>query len=176
MTDFCKSFFILVLFLVSFGYGRNGCRQCTGEKAVTIMDYVTEAQALLYVRASFGNCATGNEYEFTGSVHNNCETRCLKNPRNPSAPCSYPKEPLCKNWVFSMTIWRYCGNGGEVYLRKVDQGSFDPRVHRPRPNYPCFNGLCAYQDDLHLECTKSVDCHGKCDCPACVCNTTLPPP
>lgn len=60
----------------------------------------------------------------------------------------------CKDWFFSIVAWRYCGNGPKVVIKKDNHGIGD---------------VLAYQDYMTLVCTKSVRCHGDCNCAQCGC-------
>lgn len=60
----------------------------------------------------------------------------------------------CKDWFFDMKAWRYCGNGGSVTLKKDNHG---------------IGGLMALKDYMGLTCTRSVECHGNCNCVQCGC-------
>lgn len=131
---------VILVSLISSIKARNGCRQCVGAKAITFKPYVTRDQAEQYVKASFGDCATGNDYTYLGvnSVTDTCQ------------PGTNPVE--CKTWMVGFNVWRYCGNGPSVILNKFDV---------------CSDGWCVVSDKLKLECSKSVECDNKCTLNLC---------
>lgn len=118
----------------------NGCRQCTGEQLITFKDYVTLNEVRMYLKGTLNECATGGQYEIDDAF----SIYCLEGG----------SEYTCKDWNIGLKVWRYCGNGSKVRLRQ---------------NNLCIANICVELDNLILDCTKSVECHGKCDCRQCGC-------
>lgn len=145
MYKLCKTFLLWVILYAGIAHSRNGCRQCEGFETIWFRNKASLADATAYMRASLGNCATGNDYSIllaVGTVCDDCVGRC-------------PDDKLiCYRWWFDLRIWRYCGNGARLML---DKRSF------------CNNGLCSFKDFLSLECLKSVECRGDCKCRTCGC-------
>lgn len=122
--------------LAGFTVGRNGCRQCGGKQSIYFTRAAAPLEAYAFFQSSLGRCATGNQYQVDVIVPDDCDSL------------------LCKSYVFYLKIWRYCGNGGTVDLKRTDH---------------CIAGLCAATDDLNLSCRNSVDCKGTCNCAQCGC-------
>lgn len=132
---------VLALLLLYMGhvFARNGCRQCTGTHILNFKDYATLVQVEEYLSGTLGKCATGHQYEVNSWT---------------ASDCSVTDSQCCKNWDILVRVWRYCGNGGSVFL---DQSNV------------CDGNRCTLYDRLVLTCKQSVDCRSKCDCKACGC-------
>lgn len=132
--------------------GKNGCRQCSGERAVKFNQKLSAVKAQLYFDLSFKRCATNSEYEVRHINPSNCEKSCLDADGMPgSGPCEFLVD-ICDTYSFQVQAWRYCGNGPLVALKISGN---------------CEFGLCTTLDELHMSCTHSVECVGKCDSKSC---------
>lgn len=132
------------------------CRQCTGTHTVTFSAGISERLATSFIMDSLKNCATGGLINITKVDKYLCHTACgATSGKPPNVKCTQPGTLNCEKWVFSLTTWRYCGNGGSVVLNR---GVFcDSKL------------ICSLTDSLSLTCTKSVVCGGECDCENCGC-------
>lgn len=132
----------------------NSCRQCSGTHTLSFPNFVTEDNGLAFVEYSLGNCVTGYDYYVEKTEKRNCQTPCMSISGSPGHQCLQYAPLECKDWIFHLKIWRYCGNGGSVNL---------PKGHN------CSPAVCADVDTLTLNCNKSVGCKGNCDCKKCGC-------
>lgn len=137
MFKFFKLAIVFLSLYAGHAAAKNSCRQCTGTSELGFTSFVTADQVKSYLGATLGKCATGGEYDLI--------------PWNKSS-CSPTNANSCKIWLVDHQIWRYCGNGGEVKLYRSNISAA---------------GVTADYDKFDLLCTKSVECHGTCDCAAC---------
>lgn len=150
MLYFNKVAFILFTVFASHVASKDGCRQCTGFSTLSFTDYISEAQAWTFLKNSIGTCATGSDVEVTRSVPIDCKSSCAGEDNL----CIGPGVLICRSWVFHLTVWRFCGNGGSVSLNK---GSV------------CDGQICATTNYLGMDCHKSVVCKSRCNCANCGC-------
>lgn len=139
MLQLLKIALVCLALLICPAVTRNGCRQCTGDHILNFKDFVNIGQVKTFVYATLGKCATGNNYEVKGWNSWDCQVGDITS---------------CRTWMINYQIWRYCGNGGKVFL---DNG------------LRCIGDLCVLDDRLRLLCHKSVDCVGNCNCSECGC-------
>lgn len=138
MLSFFKIALVFISLYATVNAGAKSCRQCTGTQYIDFKTYVTLEDVAEYLDKSLGPCATGMEFGVTG--YYNTASTCLPNTQK------------CKSWHVGLNVWRYCGNGGTV--------------SKSRPGF-CNGGICAFNDNLNLKCTQSVECHSGCDLPNC---------
>lgn len=134
----------------ALGSCRNSCRQCQGVQRLSFDYYTREDVATNFWKASIGNCATGAELDVIGKLNTDCRGYCVEWSDDECVKFI----DICKNWFFTLKIWRYCGNGGSVNMNKGKH---------------CINNICATQDNFSFSCSHSVDCHGDCHCDQCGC-------
>lgn len=155
MLNVFKALFIFTGLIAIAAAGHNSCRQCKGAQTITLNTRVGNAQALAFFKASIGNCATGGDLEVTSALGSDCEVPCATNREMPHTTyCVLWAPRVCRIWTINVKVWRYCGNGGLVNLKKANH---------------CSGGLCASSDNLSLTCWKSVECRGDCNCGSCGC-------
>lgn len=150
MLDVFTYISLLLSLLAGVAATKNSCRQCLGQQHLTFDHYVPIQVAEAYWKASIGTCATGGEHEVRASLSTDCIKPCIQFVGGKCVRWSYE----CKNWDFTLKIWRYCGNGGSVELRKANH---------------CADSICTTEDHLTLACSPSVECHGNCRCSECGC-------
>lgn len=139
MLNIIKVLVVLVSLFAGSLAGKNSCRQCVGNYNLQFPNYVSRAQATSFMKTSMGSCATGNDYNIVDVG---------------PGDCAGGNKNLCRVWVFNLRVWRYCGNGGSVDLKKTNHG---------------IGSLVASLDELSLTCTQSVECRGSCNCAECGC-------
>lgn len=151
MITFTKLLVVLTT-LLAVRAGKNSCRQCVGSQSLLFNAYTHPIDALNLFESSLGSCATGKDYEVTSVVEDNCTEPCLDPV--PYRECRNRAPKVCKKYTFNLKVWRYCGNGGSVSLRKTNH---------------CSAGVCSASDYLSLTCYQSVECRGDCNCAQCGC-------
>lgn len=154
MTYLSKSLFAFILLLAGFALSHNSCRLCAGDQRIIFDKFTFENEAVAFLKASLGNCATGADFEITRVRRQNCVDPCTTGVVKTWTNCAAFGNFACKYYIFDVKIWRYCGNGGFVRLTKGGH---------------CIGPRCATLDTLAISCTKSVECRGDCDCVACGC-------
>lgn len=144
MLSGVKVLFALVSFFGIVALARDGCRQCSGTRLIVFKDYTLQHDAMKFVKDSLTDCATGLDYKIDEVNPTDC---CV------TADCTTPGNPsLCKSYEFTMTVWRYCGNGAQVVYFKPDK---------------CVGLTCSIKNRLSFTCTKSVECWNACDIEVC---------
>lgn len=150
-----ESMLVLVSLLVTLTLGKNGCRQCIGSQQIGFDYFNTRENALAFFRASLGNCATGSDYEIQSVEPSVCLRECASGSGGAQlSECTEYKDTKCRAWLFKVKVWRYCGNGPSVSLKK---GKY------------CIGSKCVTGDTLELQCKNSVDCMAACNCKKCGC-------
>lgn len=140
MFELNRLVFVLFSLFSGVAIARNGCRQCHGNQVVLFTDYMSYEDFRNYVTGTVGLCATGDQYSMDQISSSNC--------------ISKGGVSACKEWRASYQVWRYCGNGGKLDLRRVGI---------------CVGNVCGVDDQLSMSCVKSVDCASKCHCILCGC-------
>lgn len=151
--QFFKYLYLLVCVFAELVTCHNSCRQCGGSKRITFARQVTRDEAVAFAKASIGACATGAELEIGEVESSDCTAPCTSWVHWPDQ-CGAYGHMACFNYVITVKVWRYCGNGGTVNLKSTQH---------------CIGGLCAKTEELDLYCHKSVECHGECNCVQCGC-------
>lgn len=154
MTNIIKILLAFLSIFASLVAANNSCRQCSGYQHITFNNKVTEQQALSFFRSSLGSCATGNDYYLEKVQSSNCYYPPATQYVGGKTDYTVYTAPTCLDWTFTVKIWRYCGNGGKVTLRRTQN---------------CISGVCASINNLELVCYKSVQCRGTCNCAECGC-------
>lgn len=132
---------ILTSLFVSAAIAANSCRQCYGDLTIVYPAFVSLGTSNAYVKPVLAGCATGDEFDTTAVRHGN---DCY----------DYATYTACKTWIYTLRVWRYCGNGAKAIKSRTkicDGGSF-----------------CASTSFLDLTCYKSVSCAGSCDKRVCL--------
>lgn len=137
---FTQLFFIMLSVLAGSAVARNGCRQCRGQRTINFKNSVSIEDATAYLKFVLSDCATANEFDILGCSPSQCLDETMS--------------ALCKTYYFSLRIWRYCGNGGNIDFKQQNI---------------CHGNVCLNTDHLFMECTRSVDCRSKCTCSMCGC-------
>lgn len=144
-----------LLLWATFGVGHNSCRQCSGLSTIVFEQQQDEDFARNFFNTNFELCATGKDYQYEITAVSGCDKECnVYTTDNNKTYCLTYFPRTCLKWTFSVKVWRYCGNGGAVNLRKGRH---------------CSQGGCAVSDDLNLTCNRSVQCRGDCKCNLCGC-------
>lgn len=146
MSGVIQNIILVFATLINCTVARNGCRQCIGNSIVSFDRYISRDLFKYYLSGTLEPCITGKQYEVVLWTGSDCDVKNCKRPE-----CEMPD---CKTWKASYQMWRYCGNGSQVFLDKKNQ---------------CVGTLCASDDRLRLKCNKSVDCVGTCECRDCGC-------
>lgn len=136
MVNFLRLVFFLLAARVAHAIAHNSCRQCNGLHKFLFTSYVTPDAAKSFLKASIGSCATGAELDIASYTTDVCQG------------------DACKYYYFTINVWRYCGNGGSVIIKRKSH---------------CIAGVCNEGEYLGLTCTQSVVCHGDCNCAQCGC-------
>lgn len=146
----------ICLLIIGQALSKNGCRACEGTQSLTFSAGITQEAATSFLVQSVLGCATGDEYQIDRIDRGGCQTDCLREGGvPPDTQCAAEGPQKCHIWLFNIKIWRYCGNGGLLTLRR---GSYCDKF-----------SICSLTDTLTLTCHKSVECHTKCDCSKCGC-------
>lgn len=136
MLHLYKAILLFVALFAGQVISANSCRQCWGKQTIEYKNRVTQQDATNFFTASLGDCATGADYRIDAVAPSDC------------------LQGKCKKWVFTLWIWRYCGNGPSNYVNKG--------AH-------CIGSVCAVSDERGLTCHHSVQCKWDCDCLECQC-------
>lgn len=141
MLGSSKAVFFLVLSLfIDLAVAKNPCRQCNADLVIHFKDHMSYSNVAKYVAGTLGKCATGAQYDMTKTFPSDCQI--INN------------EQACRTWEIYYYVWRYCGNGGIVNLKRTGF---------------CSGDVCAIDDRLYMKCVKSVQCAGTCNCSECGC-------
>lgn len=154
MTNIFKAFLVVLFVFADLVLSKYGCRQCKGTAVLKLSQYESIGNVASFFAENFNRCATGNDYLFDRVDKTDCQPECM---RSDGPKCIQKGDPtLCLTYTYSLTIWRYCGNGGSVSLKRPTLCLIDLK-----------GGPCQYLIDV--QCTKSVNCQGNCDCKFCGC-------
>lgn len=138
MFSIYKLAFLLVSLLASCAAAARSCRQCSGTLTIEFPRPVLRGVANIFVPSPLKGCATGGQYRVDNAHGENCVALADPTP--------------CTKWVFDITAWRYCGNGGSVNKNGIPD---------------CVDGLCPVSSVISMGCRKSVTCAAKCDSNTC---------
>lgn len=127
------------LFLAGIAKAKHSCRQCSGRHTIRFNTFVGHDAAAAFSANSLSNCATGKELNVKGFL---------------PGMCKYQDTSSCLEWNFDYDVYRYCGNGGLVSLKKTEE---------------CFDKTCSVSEDITFTCVKSVRCATTCFCKMCGC-------
>lgn len=131
---------ILTTLSASIILASKSCRQCSGLLTVTFDDFAVRTLADEVFKSNLDGCATGNQYD-------------ILDVRSDGLCDTTTKPFACKKWVYSVKVWRYCGNGSNVLKGKAE----------PRLSFRCRGGgLCSASSYLSMTCNPSVECRGSC--------------
>lgn len=131
--------FVLALATLCAG-ASNSCRQCFGEAVISFKTFISEDDASTFVQKQINQCATGGEFGFEPTRQIGCKY--------------FGDTKKCISYIYKISAWRYCGNGGSVYVDWSGRYAYSVQA-------------LSAQMDLH--CKQSVRCHGDCKCSECGC-------
>lgn len=135
-----KSTILLAIFCAGSVIASKSCRQCHGELTVTFDGFATRALADEVFKSNLNGCATANQYDILGVRYDDL--------------CNNSASPIaCTKWIYTVKVWRYCGNGSNVLKSKVE----------PHLSFTCDDGKrCSASSYLSMTCNPSVECRGSC--------------
>lgn len=130
--------FALLVALAGIALAADSCRQCSGFILIIFKERYNLDNINYFLGGTLAKCATGGQYDVIGYSTSDCVTN--------------QGHSLCAIWRIELKTWRYCGNGGLVYLSKTDR---------------CVGSVCAQDERLSLSCNRSCWCRGRCNINEC---------